>query len=205
MKAVLLLNGNVPDGRLVRAAASGCSAVLCADGGVRHAIRLGLVPHAVVGDMDSLPRRLPRWPDTAFLCDFDEDRSDFEKALRFALDSGVRELRVAGALGGRTDHCLVNLGLLDRWSKTLRVVLLDHGTAFLAGPGTHALECRPGAVLSIICVSGSAVLTAEGVRYPLRRSRLLRGSRGLSNRTTASRVRVRVHRGRVWIALPSEH
>ncbi|MDD5628740.1 MAG: hypothetical protein PHU21_06725, partial [Elusimicrobia bacterium] len=91
--AFLFLNGELPEPDLARRLARRADLVVCADGGARHAVRLGLRPDVVVGDMDSLPRPLPRaWRGVSFLCDFDEDSSDFEKALRFAARAGCARL-----------------------------------------------------------------------------------------------------------------
>jgi thiamine pyrophosphokinase len=192
--ALILLNGEVPQPALVRRAARRCRGVICADGGVRHLKPLRLRADFVVGDMDSLPRPLPRDPRTVYWCDFDEDRSDFEKALGFARDLGCARVYVAGALGGRTDHALVNLGVVERWSQELDVVLLDHGAARLVGPGRHplprgrfSLSARPRAVVSI-----------TGARYPLSRFELTPGSRGLGN-AAGPRAALKVHEGRAWL------
>src|SRR5690348_7391044 len=111
--ALILLNGEMRDARAVRAAARKAGAVICADGGARHAKALGFAPDFVVGDMDSLPRGLPRgWKKTRYWCDFDPERSDLDKALAFARSLGVRQVQVAGVLGGGLDHELVNFAAL---------------------------------------------------------------------------------------------
>ena len=107
--------------------------VFCADGGAGHAARLGIEPRLVIGDMDSLPKPLPKWRNTVFLCDFSKEKSDFEKVLDLAASSGAREVWVAGAVGGRLDHLLVNLSLVERFapgeaSRTVYVPLTNDST-----------------------------------------------------------------------------
>lgn len=147
--------------------------------------------------MDSLPKPLPRRPETTYWCDFDEDRSDFEKALSFARGAGFSRAFVAGALGGRADHVLVNLALLDKFSAALELVLLDRGQARLLGPGRCAGFARRGELFSLIAAP-RAVVTLSGARYSLRRHALEAGSRGLSNAALA-RPALTVHSGRVWL------
>ena len=197
---LILLNGDIPEGGAVRAWARRASRLICADGGARHAIRLRLKPDFVVGDMDSLPHPLPRWERTVYWCDFDEDLSDFEKALRFAKDIGCRRVFAAGVLGGRMDHALVNLALIERYSARLEIVLIDRGAARLLGPGRHRFSLRRGATFSVLAAP-RAVVTLAGARYPLKRIALEMGSRGLSNRAEG-RVSLTVHRGRAWFMLP---
>lgn len=199
---LLLLNGEVADRGLARRLARRCALLVCADGGARHARSLGFVPDVVVGDMDSLPRPLPRaWARTAFCCDFDEDSSDFEKALDFAARAGCRRLYVAGLFGGRLDHALVNLALARRSGERMRVVLADRGLATLLGPGRYRLGCRRGELLSLLASTETAKVSISGVRYPLRRAALKPGGRGLSNAALGP-VSLAVHAGRVWLMGP---
>ena len=194
--ALVLLNGEIPEPALVRRAAKGCAAIVCADGGLRHAKSLRLRPDFVVGDMDSLPRPLPRDPELAYWCDFDENRSDFEKALSFAAGLGCSRIYVAGALGGRADHALVNLGVVERHAAALDLVLLDRGAARLLGPGRYrvppgrfSLSARPRALVSL-----------KGARYPLARFTLTAGSRGLGNAARRGAV-LTIHSGRAWLVV----
>ena len=197
---LIFLNGDIPDSRPVKAWARRAGGVICADGGVRHAVRLGLEPDFVVGDMDSLPHPLPRWKRTVYWCDFDLNMSDFEKALRFAGHIGCPRVFVAGVLGGRMDHALVNLALIERYGARLDIVLVDRGAARLLGPGVHRFALRRGTVFSVLSAP-RAVVSLSGARYPLKNAALAAGSRGLSNKAEG-RVSLTVHRGRAWFMLP---
>ncbi len=200
--ALLLLNGDIPEPALVRRVAGHCSFLVCADGGARHAAKLGLVPAAVVGDMDSLPKPLPRsWKKTSFLCDFDEDSSDFEKALDFIWEAGCSRLYVAGLLGGRLDHALVNLALAEAYGSRASLVVVDRGLATLMGPGRYRLPSRKGELVSLLAAGQGARVSFSGVRYPLKKALLKPGGRGLSN-VAAGPVSLAVHSGRVWVMSP---
>lgn len=194
---LLLLNGEIPRPELVLKFARASRGVFCADGGLRHAIALGLEPLAVIGDMDSRPRKLPAWKRTTYWCDFAEDRSDFEKALGFALQVGVKSLGVAGALGGRLDHALINLAVLERFSAKLELTLLDQGLGRLCGVGRYRLDARKGDTFSLLASGKAARISLSGAKYPLARASLPAGSGGLSNQATGP-VTLTVHSGKVW-------
>lgn len=194
---LLLLNGELRDAAAVKRLARRAQAVVCADGGARHARALGLVPDVVVGDMDSLPRPVPRaWRRTAFLCDFDQDRSDLDKALDFVEAAGAGSAWIAGALGGGLDHELVNLAALESRGGRLAVTVVGGGRARLLGPGRHVLDVRRGGRFSLLAAP-RARATLTGARYGLRRETLTRGSRGLGNAATG-RVVLTLHAGRAW-------
>lgn len=195
---LILLNGELGAASAVRRAAREAKLVICADGGARHAASLKIKPRLIIGDMDSLPARLPKWSDTVFLCDFDADSSDFEKALRFAANQGFREALVAAAFGA-PDYALVNFAVAERWSDKLAVRFLGEPGARLLGPGTHRLACRRGRRVTLLAMRERSRIATQGLLFPLKNEWLERGSRGLSNRATSSTVTVNVRQGRVWL------
>ena len=199
--ALLLLNGPLGDRVALKRRAAAAGFIVCADGGAKNAKALGLTPRVVVGDMDSVPHPLPRWKGTVYLFDDDPDTSDFEKALAFLHEGGAGQVWVAGLWGGRPDHQLVNLAVFERWSRRLSMAAIDPGWTMLAGPGRHVIPCPAGAVVSLVPSGASARVTTKNLEFPLSRSLLARGSRGLSNKATASPVEVVVHSGRLWLTL----
>ncbi len=196
--ALILLNGEVRDPRAARAAARRADALICADGGARHAAALRLVPDFIVGDMDSLPKARPKtWKKTLYWCDFDPERSDLDKALDFARSLGARVVRVAGVLGGGLDHELVNLAAFEENAGGLDLTVIDGGVARLLGPGRHRLPLRKGARFSLLAAPRARV-SLSGALFALKNEILRRGSRGLGNRALGP-VSLTVREGRVWV------
>ncbi|MCC8181482.1 MAG: thiamine diphosphokinase, partial [Clostridiales bacterium] len=157
--------------------------IICADGGRGLAERLGLQPDWYVGDNDSggRPDGLP-----ATLLPSEKDVSDMEMAVDQALQLGYQELLLLGCTGGREDHHLANLGLLEQIHRRGGCgILLDaaNEVRFL-GPGSYQIENRPvyhylGLIPLDAAVTG---VTLTGVRYPLDHFTLQRGStRAVSN------------------------
>ena len=200
--ALLVLNGPRPSGKLLRAAAAGAGIVACADGGLKNALACGLSPRVVIGDMDSRPRRTRPIRELSYICDFDENRSDFEKSLDWLRAVGCRRVLISGVRGGRLDHEMVNWAVVRRWSRRLEIVVIDAGFAHHVGKGLRRFPGAKGRTVSLVADSGSTVVTTSGLRYPLKKERLPPGSRGLSNATTRESFSVQVHRGGVWVVMP---
>lgn len=197
--ALLLLNGDACPSRTLRALARRADLILAADGGARAAQKAGLEPDIVLGDMDSLPRPLPRWKKTAYSCDFDENLSDFEKALRYLLAAGISLAWVAGADGGRADHARFNYALVERYAPRLEILLVGRGFARVLAPGRHVFDDVFGATVSLLPVGRSARVRARGLKYPLEKSLLKQSSRGLSNKARSPSVAIQVIAGRLWV------
>ena len=196
-RALLLLNGELRDRRDVKILAQRADIIVCADGGARHTQILGVVPDVIIGDMDSVAAPLPRaWKNVSYLCDFDENRSDLDKALDFLSSSGAKEVSIAGALGGGLDHELVNLAALEARRNGPQVTIIGGGSARLLGSGRYTLDINRGNRFSLLAAP-RVFLTLTGAHYPLHRTKLVRGSRGLGNRAEGRPI-LTVHSGRVW-------
>lgn len=198
---LLILNGEISDDSMVWKLAKRSGGIICADGGTRHAERLSLKPGVIIGDMDSYrtpPTQGRRGAGPSFVIDVDPYRSDFVKALDFVLKQGCRSLCVTGVMGGRLDHVLVNLALIERYSRRLEITMVDRGLARILGPGDYRFNFRRGEIITLLAL-GKAVVSLTGTRYPLKKEKLIASSRGLSN-TAQGHVRLRVHSGRLWLA-----
>ena len=200
-RAIVLADGDVADREALDAAwpgwSDGVAIVVAADGGARHAARLGLPIHSWVGDGDSIDagdlaelraRGIP-----VDLVGTDKDESDAELAITAAVAAGAYEVVVLGAFGGRRlDHSIANLSLLAHPALEGRpAVLLDASARvrLVRAPGKEGdpvitqLPGRVGDLVSLIPFGADALrIRTDGLHYPLRDETLLMGSaRGLSN------------------------
>lgn len=172
--------------------------VIAADRGFDSLMAYGVNPDLAVGDFDSLGHR-PNHPNVIQL-PAEKDDTDMVFALREGLNRGYRRFVLLGGVGGRLEHTLGNLQLLD-WLTT-------HGAqGVLAGEKTAATCIRDGAsltfpasmtgYLSVFCNSGRAEgVTLSGLKFPLDRAELT-GSfpLGVSNQFLGEEAAVSVERG----------
>jgi thiamine pyrophosphokinase len=176
--------------------------LLAADGGGDHLARIGLRPDLLIGDLDSVSEATRAWiGEERVVLRPDQDRTDLEKALIHAFDElRLPRLTVLGALGGRPDHEVGNLGLLARRALGDRLVYRDEGSLILATARRMELEAVPGETWSFWTYDPAVRVTLEGVRWPLHEAPLDAGGHpSISNRAAASRVQVTPHGGPVLI------
>ena len=205
-RAVIFLNGHIPDLELARRLTRLGDTILSADGGTRHALALGLTPSIVIGDLDSLNdadrrkldlagteiRRFPR----------DKNETDFELALNYAVEAGFREILVIAALGGRLDHTLGNLAMLADPSLVGLKVRVDDGLEQAFFVRTHVLvEGYPGDLVSLIPWGGQVTgVVTDGLRWPLRGEMLYPDkARGISNELLGETASVSLESGLLLI------
>ncbi len=187
-RAVIFVNGRIPDLELVRRLISPGDTLLTADGGTRLALALGLAPSVIIGDLDSLTDEHRRELDAAGTeirqYPRDKNETDFELALRYAVNARYREIIVVAALGDRLDQTLGNLGLLTAPFLVGLDVRVDDGVERAYFVRTQAqVEGRPGDLVSLIPWGGEVIgVTTVGLRWPLRGETLYPyQTRGISN------------------------
>ncbi len=91
-RAVIFVNGHIPDLRTSPPLDPPGDILIAADGGTRHALALGLVPSVVIGDLDSLTdddrRKLEAAGAEIRSYPRDKNETDFELALHYAVEAG---------------------------------------------------------------------------------------------------------------------
>jgi thiamine pyrophosphokinase len=186
----VLIVGSAPtDPDHLRRLYSDAPYLICADGGGDAALRAGLTPNVLLGDMDSIsPPNLERLRQAGVQVvehSPEKEKTDIELALDTALALGATRITVAGALGGsRLDHSLGNLLLLSmpelRGIDTCMVT--DHSVA--QAVWTRAvIRGRAGDYVSLFPLTDDVLgVQTEGLRYPLHGETLHRAyTRGVSN------------------------
>jgi thiamine pyrophosphokinase len=183
--------------------------VVAADGGLVHVAALGIEPHRIVGDLDSVPHELLASYPTHIVERHAamKDELDLELALAAALDSGARAVSVLGAFGDRFDQSLAATLIAARLTR--EGVTLDlHGGGHSAWPLAQGmsldLELPVGTTVSVISLVDEAVVSAHGLAYPLAGSPISFGSGlGVSNVVAALPAVIRCVSG--VIVVVAEH
>ena len=191
--SLLVANGRFRWTAELVACAASATVLLAADGGANALADVGLRPEAVIGDLDSIRPGVRRWlGEDRMVPRPDQDRTDLDKALEFALEErGLDRLAVLGALGGRIDHAAGNLGLLARRAMGDRLPFVGSDHRVVAVRERTELDARPGETWSFWTFDPGIRVTLEGVRWPVVDHALDVGGRpSISNQAAATVVTV---------------
>ncbi len=143
--------------------------ILCADGGVRYAQALGLIPDVVVADFDS-SAGTPNCRELIRLTP-EKDDTDTQHCVDVAMERGCRELTLACATGGRLDHLMANLLLCESvQERGGRLTILDKQNTVFLHEGGRMQFARADArkYISIIPLDRKLEgVTLRGMKYPL--------------------------------------
>lgn len=180
--------------------------VIAADGGYRYLQGLGITPHVLLGDFDSLgePPALPgveliRHP-------VRKDDTDTGLALSVGWERGYRDFALYGCGGGRIDHLLANFQSMGRYAGMgAAVQLVDSGyTAYAVSGGRLTLPpAERGTLVSVFCHGSCARgVTLRGLSYPLEDGELTCDwPLGVSNAYEAEQPTVEVKDGTLLVVV----
>ncbi|OJF89878.1 thiamine pyrophosphokinase [Pararhizobium antarcticum] len=178
--------------------------IIAADGGMRHAKSLGVIPERWMGDFDSTPPELiAQWPDILREpYPPAKNETDGEIAVSAALEQGAKKLLLAGALGGeRSDHAFMHLLHAARLAEDGIDVLLTSGDeeAYPLLPGSRDIDLPQGSLFSILGLDTLTGLTITNARYPLSDFHLPFGSSRTISNVAEGPVRFSLSSGRAII------
>jgi thiamine pyrophosphokinase len=205
LKALILVNGEINQTELTRQriGETKFGLIIGADWGCRHARELGVEPEYVVGDLDSIPdtERASYEKIELVTHPAEKDETDLELALLYAIEKGAEEIVMVGAMGGRMDMTISNVLIMCHPKLAGHRIEIWEGNQsgwLIRPPGEEVKGCA-GDTLSLLPLTDNvADIRVEGLKYPLRRERLVFGEgRGLSNVMTSATAQVSFSTGLV--------
>lgn len=146
-KGVTLVGGGPVASRDLAAALKHAPHAIAADSGGDRLLNLGILPEAVIGDLDSLSEAArAALPDDRLIAVTEQAWTDFDKCLR-VIEAPF--FLCLGFAGGRSDHALAVMNALIRHHQSRALVIGGKDIYFAAPEGEMRLRLRKGDRLSL--------------------------------------------------------
>jgi thiamine pyrophosphokinase len=202
MRFVLFTNGDLPSPDYARSLLREDDLYIAVNGGTRVAREVGVVPHLLIGDSDSLPASLQQWlsahqvPRQTFPAE--KDATDFELAVQHAIGARADAILCIGLTGNRIDHTVANLSVLSVVHHAgIHVEAINGEEHIFLVSNELLLEGEAGQTVSLIPWGGNAEgVETTGMKWELQKETLYWGqARGISNVMQQDRVSIRLSSG----------
>ena len=191
--------------------------IIAADSGLKYINELGLMPDMILGDYDSVDKKIfekynGNTKTITYPCE--KDYTDTHLALKKAIekikklqdtskDSTEDEIAIIGATGTRYDHAFTNIFVLDESLEAgIRCAIYDkNNKIYLADKSFEIRKDKQfGDYLSFAPMTPEAGLSLSGVKYPLDRYTLRQGeSICQSNEITEIIAKVEIFTGKLVV------
>lgn len=207
MKCVIISGGSPPSENLLKQQLCDADIIIGVDGAANLLTKSKITADIIIGDFDTAKKInvLGQQNDGAEVIRLrvDKDETDTEAAVNLAIERGAKNIIILGAMGSRLDHSLANISMLKLiHEKGAFGKILDDNTEMFVCDTEVTLKANLGQTMSILPFSGDIIVSASGLKYPLKELALPFGtSRGVSNIIEESSVNIHVTGGYALIIL----
>ena len=202
-RCIIIANGKSPRRNVIDFLVNrGYSTIICADGGANSAMKLGVVPDYIIGDLDSIDEKTLKY----FRSKSDvirisrQNDTDVEKCLKFALRKGMKEAVLVGVTGDRLDHTFCNLGIILKFFDKISLKIIAEKSLLTAHSGRTEISAKRGETISIYGFSKKTKITSLGLKYKLNKTALPFGIReSTSNVAENENVKLNIKNGIIFV------
>jgi len=195
-KCIILANGKPPKKNIISFfQRNGFNKLICADGGANSALRMGLVPDAIVGDLDSIsPAALNEFKSISKVIRLKrQNDTDVEKCLKYAISKGYKEALLVGVTGNRLDHTFCNLGIVLKFFPKINISLIAENSCLKPYNRKAELKTYKGETISVYGFDRKTKISSVGLKFPLKNISLPFGEKeSTSNIVTSDKVELKI-------------
>lgn len=163
--------------------------IIAADGGCNHLHKMNIKPDYVIGDLDSINKKLVDYYKNGNVIfktyPSRKDETDSEICIYLARELEATKIDFYGSLGGRIDHTLANIGLMHyvREMNITPKIISSEEEIIMIRNEEIILSGKKGDTVSIIPIMTDANnITLKKLEYPLENAKMgYLSSLGISN------------------------
>jgi len=202
-KCIILANGKPPRKNIITFfQKKGYDTLICADGGANSALKLGLTPDYIIGDLDSSDEAVLKiFKTNSTIIHYNrQNDTDVEKCLKFAIKNKYKEALLVGVTGNRLDHTFCNLGIVLKFFNQINISLIAENSFLKAYKGKLKLQTFPGEIISLYGFDRKTKITSQGLKYPLKNISLPFGEKeSTSNIATSNLLHLTISNGVIFV------
>jgi thiamine pyrophosphokinase len=178
--SVLIANGKKPENKIIIDILQNAKNIICIDNGYELASELNITPSVVIGDLDSVDISKVN-QSVIIIKEEDQNTNDLEKALNYCLSKNIRDIILVGATGKRDDQNLATILISLDYIEQLNIEILSDLYSIKFVNGKREFETEPMKEVSLISMDKENIITTQGLKYNLEKSKLLSATHGISN------------------------
>jgi len=171
-ETAIIANGKFPDHPIPLGYLLNAKRVICCDGAADSLIDFGLEPFAIVGDCDSVNKRIAEKFKDRLFKDSEQETNDLTKAVKWCSARGFKNVVILGATGKREDHSLGNISLLTDYAHFMAVKMVTDAGIFFPVLQSCKMESKKGQQVSIFSIDPKTEINSSGLKYKLEKKKL---------------------------------
>ncbi|WP_250278609.1 thiamine diphosphokinase [[Clostridium] colinum] len=204
MRALIIASGDIKNS--IQDILKPSDIIICCDGGSKYLFEEGIIPHYIIGDLDSSIPQIIQFFETKNVIfkkfDTKKDETDMELCIDFSISLGIDEIVILGGTGTRLDHTLTNINLLKKAEDAnIKATIIDKNNQINITSSTVNIKGKKGDLLSLIPLTTTVEgISTTGLEYPLDNATMYIGkSLGVSNVMEDENVNISIKNGYLLI------
>lgn len=206
-RAIVISNGSVEDYNFLKEKIHNDDFVICADGAIRHLLKINITPDLWIGDFDScmyndLCAKYPHLKSVQTKplnpC---KDETDTHICVQEAINRGYKDVLILGALGTRFDHSFANIFLLEwLFDKNINCSIENEKNIITLIDSNTTITKQKKYISLFSLDNESKINYLTGVKYPLNDFYLKRGlTIGVSNEILLNEANIDISKGKIIV------
>lgn len=202
MRAFIYSGGEIFP-QYITEAPAGDDLIIAADSGYNNAKKMGVTPDILIGDFDSLKEK-PSDVNEIIELPVEKDVTDTQYATELAAKRGAKEIYIICGTGGRFDHAISNMCLLEgMYKKGVRVIIVSgqNRIRYIKDTGVIIIRDKNYKYFSVLAADEKVKgVSIEGGKYPLNKKTLTRENQfAVSNEIEKNAALITVKKGGIYI------
>lgn len=199
---LIIANGQSENKTFIKTLAKEADFILALDGGADRALKAGIMPSLVIGDLDSISTKAKNKIGQEKLLKVSrQDNTDLEKGLDFARYLKVPNITIICAQGGRLDFTLSNFSSVFNYIDKAFIVFKTSTCDIFPIKKTAKFTCKKGSKVSLIPMGTTTGLTLKNLKYLLKNATFKIGQTAVSNIALKNNFEVSFTKGQLLVII----
>jgi thiamine pyrophosphokinase len=210
LKGLIISNGEYRDHKIITEYINSqiYDCIIACDGGANFSQKNKIRIDMIIGDLDSIDQSVLKnyIKQDVIIIRFskDKDQSDTELAIDHLVSEKISEIDIVGATGGRLDHTMANIFLLEKALRcNVKCKIIDELHEIILIDSDYTLLGMEGITVSILpfsdFVSG---VTLDGFKYNINNKSMRKDHPyGISNIVNKKKATIKMDSGKLLVFL----
>ena len=200
-KIAIIANGYIKNPKFHKDLLKDADIIICADGGVNNAKKIGVTPNYIIGDLDSASKSsIELFKDKSkIIKDDNQDNTDLEKALSLAETLNPSEILIMGAIGDRIDHTLANIMCLTKINSDIKAQIIDEKNIIELVENSADISGDKNDIISIVPITDISNLCYTGLKWNVENLDTNIGWFGISNMLEEKNANISLSNGKILL------
>ena len=195
---LIVANGEFPSHKTPLGILKESSSILACDGAADTLLDKGYTPDVILGDLDSLSDQSKIEYTDHIVETPDQSQNDLRKALNYAKDHNIDDIKIIGASGKREDHAFGNIFSILGY-KDLNIKLYTDTGIFTCIHESQNIESFKGQQVSIFTLDNTIKITSNNLKYNFNNVVISAIYLGTLNESTSNDFKLSISHGSLLI------